>query len=141
MSSGKASSREDYLTYDQIQEQTKSKTLKSTVASSKDDQHDAYHKTTTETDSQQPNDESEIESNYSLRSFASSLGAAVYERSDKKKSPSLVSKNSTESSSSIDLRSDYSCATSAQTVNTIKYSSKLSMQILLIKLILKHLKD
>ena len=124
VSSSKTNSREDYLTYDQIQEQTKSKALKSTVASSKDDQHDAYYGTTTETDSQQQNDESEIESNYSLRSFASSLRAAVYERSDKNKSPSIVSKNPTERSSSIDLRSDYSSATSAQTVNTIKYSSK-----------------
>ena len=132
VSSSKTSSREDYLTYDQIQEQTKSKTLKSTVASSKDDQHDAYYETTTETDSQQPNDESEIESNYSLRSFASSLRAAVYERSDKKKSPSSISKSRTESSSGIDLRSYYSSATSAQTVNTIHQNYRCKYLILLI---------
>jgi len=132
VSSSKRSSREAYLTYEQIQEQTKSKTLKPTVASTKDDQplinkklknYDTFHDNKTETDSQQ-NDESESdESIDSWGSFASAIRAqypdAVLKRSNKKKSPSSISKSRTESSSGIDLRSNYSSATSAQTVNTI----------------------
>ena len=146
VSSSKRSSREAYLTYEQIQEQTKSKTLKSTVASAtKDDQHfinnklknyDTFHDNKTETDSQQ-NDESESdESIDSWGSFASAIRAqypdVVLKRSDKKKSPSSISKSRTESSSGIDLRSNYSSATSAQTVNTIHQNYRCKYLILLI---------
>ena len=154
VSSSKRSSREAYLTYEQIQEQTKSKTLKSTVASAiKDDQHfinnklknyDTFHDNKTETDSQQ-NDESESdESIDSWGSFASAIRAqypdAVLKRSNKKKSPSSISKSRTESSSGIDLRSYYSSATSAQTVNTIHQNYRCKYLILLIAAYLKIIK-
>ena len=88
--------RREFLSYEQIKEETKSRTLNSTAPSTVDE-------TTTETYSQ--NDESDNE-------FTDN----ILERSNKKKSPPLISKNPTESSSGIDLCSDSSSITSAQTV-------------------------
>ena len=107
VSSSKTSSREDHLTKEPKQEQTKLKALKSIAASTKDDP---------KTEKNSPSDESDNETADSC---------------DQKKSQSSISKSQTESSYVVGLHNNSSSITLTQTVNTIKHA-KLSMQMFLI---------